>query len=68
MLLAPKLKEAEVPVKEEWIPKLREYAEMAKLTGRIRNQDNIFKIKKWKWFIEYLQINRKQIKTLSGLL
>ncbi|CAI5783900.1 Hypothetical predicted protein [Podarcis lilfordi] len=68
MLLAPKWKEAEVPAKEEWIQKPMEYAEMAKLTGRIRNQDNKLFIKEWKWFIEYLQINCKQIKTLAGLL
>lgn len=56
------------PTKEEWQIQLLEYAVLANLTNRIRNQqDGVFK-KKWEMFTEYLKNYAKQDKVLAGLI
>ena len=39
LLLAQKWKEEEVRTKEEWITKMIDYAKMAKMTVKIKDQD-----------------------------
>ena len=65
ILLAQKWKQEELPTKEEWTVKLTEYAEMDKLTGRIREQRDQKFIKDWLKFTNYLKDNL-HLNTLIG--
>uniref|UniRef100_A0A670I0D7 Uncharacterized protein n=1 Tax=Podarcis muralis TaxID=64176 RepID=A0A670I0D7_PODMU len=58
-------KEETIPTREEWKTKLMDYAEMANLTGKLRNQEvKNLKKKEWDKFIIYLGAHCKQMKTL----
>uniref|UniRef100_A0A670I9Y7 Reverse transcriptase domain-containing protein n=1 Tax=Podarcis muralis TaxID=64176 RepID=A0A670I9Y7_PODMU len=66
VLIAQRWKQQETPTVEEWRSKLSEYAELDKLTGKIRYiKDQVF-IKDWGKYVDYLEgISEGQI-TLKG--
>lgn len=66
-LLAQRWKVQDIPTIQEWQAKLTEYAELAKLSGRIRDQGDQRYQNNWSKFIEYLKKNCKEVKTLAGL-
>uniref|UniRef100_A0A670JS00 Reverse transcriptase domain-containing protein n=1 Tax=Podarcis muralis TaxID=64176 RepID=A0A670JS00_PODMU len=64
--LAQKWKQQEIPTVEEWRAKLLDYAELDKLTGKIRYIRNQKFNKEWEKFVDYLeQLSEGQI-TLTG--
>lgn len=66
-LLGQKWKQQELPTLEDWQVKMMEYGEMAKLTGKIRNQcDELFR-KDWNKFIFSMKENCKHLKMFVGL-
>uniref|UniRef100_A0A670ICM2 Reverse transcriptase domain-containing protein n=1 Tax=Podarcis muralis TaxID=64176 RepID=A0A670ICM2_PODMU len=66
IVLAQKWKQEEVPTVEEWRAKLIEYAELDKLTGKIRYTKDQKFIKDWEKFVCYLE-NKYGVKTtLAG--
>lgn len=65
MIYVQKWKEETVPTKEDW--QKMEYAEMAKLMGRMKNQEEKTLNKEWGEIVDYLKNYCKQLKTLAGL-
>ncbi|XP_053233015.1 small integral membrane protein 3 isoform X2 [Podarcis raffonei] len=55
ILLAQKWKQEELPTLEEWRMKLMDYAELDKLTGRIRDRRDQRFTEDWTKFTEYLE-------------
>ena len=68
ILFAQKWKQEGIPSKDEWLLKMVEFAEMARLTARIREQeDNIF-FEEWKCFSDYLKKHHGHVKSLAGFI
>ena len=66
ILLAQRWKEDKIPTIVEWLLKMMDYAEMAKFTENLRDND-IEKFKKeWEAFIVYVQKYCKQVEALAG--
>uniref|UniRef100_A0A670HNW0 Reverse transcriptase domain-containing protein n=1 Tax=Podarcis muralis TaxID=64176 RepID=A0A670HNW0_PODMU len=66
VILAQKWKQQEIPTVDEWRTKVLDYAEMDKLTGKIRYIRDQKYIKEWGKFVDYLEyISEGQI-TLTG--
>uniref|UniRef100_A0A670HWB0 Reverse transcriptase domain-containing protein n=1 Tax=Podarcis muralis TaxID=64176 RepID=A0A670HWB0_PODMU len=66
MVLAQRWKQEEIPKVEEWRVKLIEYAELDKLTGKIRYKKDQKFIKDWEKFVCYLENNYGVNTTLVG--
>uniref|UniRef100_A0A670JJJ0 Reverse transcriptase domain-containing protein n=1 Tax=Podarcis muralis TaxID=64176 RepID=A0A670JJJ0_PODMU len=66
IVLAQKWKLEEIPTVEEWRTKLTEYAELDRLTGKIRYTKDQKFIKDWEKFVCYLESNYGVKITLAG--
>uniref|UniRef100_A0A670J9A9 Reverse transcriptase domain-containing protein n=1 Tax=Podarcis muralis TaxID=64176 RepID=A0A670J9A9_PODMU len=66
IVIAQKWKQEEIPRVEEWRTKLIEYAELDKLTGKIRYTKDQKFIEDWKKFVGYLENNCDVNTTLVG--
>ena len=60
-IYAQKWKQEEVPTKEEWLMKMMDYAEMARLTVKLREQEEKKFFEDWKCFVEYLKKHHSYI-------
>lgn len=53
-LYAKRSKDSGIPIMEEWLVKITEFAEMVKLTYLIRKKTTIVFISDWKPFMDFL--------------
>lgn len=67
MLYVQRWCENAVPAKEEEHMKLMEYAELANLTNKIREEEETIFKEDWKPFVDYLKNYCKSVKTLVSL-
>lgn len=66
ILISQCWKEEKKTLKKDWQMKLMEYAEMAKSTGRLRNQDNNKFKNEWEIFVAYISKHCIQVDTSTG--
>uniref|UniRef100_A0A670IED3 Reverse transcriptase domain-containing protein n=1 Tax=Podarcis muralis TaxID=64176 RepID=A0A670IED3_PODMU len=66
IILAQKWKKQEVPTTEEWRSKLLDYAELDRLTGKIRYKRDQEFLKDWGKYVEYLECISEGKTTLKG--
>ena len=66
ILYTQRWKQEETPSKEEWLQKMMEFAEMAKLTATLRDQEENTFYQEWKCFADYIRNHYGHVQSLAG--
>ena len=66
ILYAQRWKQEETPSKEEWLQKMMEFAEMAKLMATLRDQEENIFYQEWKCFADYIRNHYGHVQSLAG--
>lgn len=67
IMLAQNWKMEVIPTISDWQVKMINYAELAKITGRLRDQDEQKFHDNWNKYLTYIRTNCRTLTTLAGL-